>query len=240
MLSIRTFFIKLILENHLHKIKYIMTYEQKNILWVVTAKVGRRPWSFGEAYYLHLQGPRVSQARNQQDVSGKIADLSLYLLSQPEDGASMFLQNISDLPYYTASRARNNNLHSHCCENLKFNLIHCVSFGIRYEYVAIRSLCYLYVSVRQHVQLNKRISDYSITLNCSYRSPSSDNVSSCGFSLIILHITLMPSLCSRIDKICITCLEKTKRMTLQKVSKLKPSISDYNECENLWIVYTNL
>jgi hypothetical protein len=70
---------------------------------------------------LHLQGRRISQARNQhEDTYLPHAGFLLGLFVDPEDGSNMFLQNICWLSVdYTALYPKDRTLHNHHWENLK-------------------------------------------------------------------------------------------------------------------------
>jgi hypothetical protein len=80
------------------------------IFWCVTlCSLVEVYWHFRGMYCLHLQGVRVSKGRKCHAASIHslcflLACCLLGLLFGPEDGGSLFLQNVSKpLPYYTAS-----------------------------------------------------------------------------------------------------------------------------------------
>jgi hypothetical protein len=52
-------------------------------------------WRFRETCCLHLQGRKVSQARNQREASSKLhAGLLLGLFFDPDEGSNMFIWNV--------------------------------------------------------------------------------------------------------------------------------------------------
>jgi hypothetical protein len=65
-------------------------------------------WHFGETFRLHLQGRKISQAKDQHESRWQ---------------AELFLQNICWLSVdYRALYPEESTLHNHCCENLKSSL----------------------------------------------------------------------------------------------------------------------
>jgi hypothetical protein len=76
------------------------------VFWLVTpcnSEIARR---FGGNDSLHLQGRRVSQARNQLSLTPDSAGLLLDLLFDPEDRGGMFLRNVALSQSYMAIQPR--------------------------------------------------------------------------------------------------------------------------------------
>jgi hypothetical protein len=75
--------------------------------WVVSPCSSEKARHFGGTPYLHLQGPKVSQARNER-ISLPPASFGylLGLLFEPEAGGEIFLRNVEVSPNYTALQHR--------------------------------------------------------------------------------------------------------------------------------------
>lgn len=80
-------------------------YEDKNsmVFWVVMLHDLETTQHSEEAYWLHLIGQRVSQARNHLPDTCHLLLVGFLLgvLFNPEDGGDKFLQNAGDSPNYT-------------------------------------------------------------------------------------------------------------------------------------------
>jgi hypothetical protein len=64
--------------------------------------------SFGRTYNFHLQGPKISQERNQQEEDGQLpARFLIGLLFDPEEGDGMFIRNVgfSEVPGVTTQNS---------------------------------------------------------------------------------------------------------------------------------------
>jgi hypothetical protein len=71
---------------------------KNSVFWYVTpCCLLNVNWRYGGTCYLHLQGKRISQARNQQSSACCLlyASFLLGLFFYPEDGGNMFLLNVS-------------------------------------------------------------------------------------------------------------------------------------------------
>jgi hypothetical protein len=92
---------------------------KSSIFWDITPCTSGRARCFGGIYRLHLQGWKISQARNQQTQAARfvitlynkdqnkfslpssVACFLLGLLFDPEDGSNILLQNVELCPKYT-------------------------------------------------------------------------------------------------------------------------------------------
>jgi hypothetical protein len=95
------------------------------IFWDTTScsplKINRH---FAETYRLHLQGRRISRARNQSASRWQAGLCSFF---DPEDGSYMFLRNVGC--FQRTKRGvipQDSTLHNHRCENLKSYILNVV------------------------------------------------------------------------------------------------------------------
>jgi hypothetical protein len=85
----------------------------------------------GKAYWLHLLGQSVRQARNHLPDACHLLLVGILLgvLFNPEDGGDMFLQNTGILQTTYHYNPEDCTLHIHYCENLKSKTQNYITFS---------------------------------------------------------------------------------------------------------------